>query len=107
MVLPVRWEGVLSKGGTGDEVEAGKEKLPTDEAGRKKSEAEAAPASQDVSDLLGMSMSGAGSGASVDVGASMEACEKNSLMPVAAGGMSCSVAATAPGGDASVGCGLV
>ena len=83
------------------------ENLTTDEAGSKGLEAEAAPASQNVSDLLGISVSGAGTGASVDVGESMEACDNISLMSVAAGGMSCSVAATAPGGDASVGCGLV
>ena len=106
--VPVEWEDVLGKGGTGDEVKLGKEKLTTDEAGSKRLEVEAAPASQAAIDLLRTSSSGAaGAGVSVDVGARMDACSKCSLMTVAAGGMSCGAAATPLGGDVSVGCGLV
>jgi hypothetical protein len=55
VVVPVGWEDVLGKGGTGDKGESGKEKLTTDEAGSKGLEVEAAPASHDAVDLLRMS----------------------------------------------------
>jgi hypothetical protein len=88
VVVLVGWEDVLGKGGTGDEGESGKEKPTTDEVGSKGLEMEVAPASQVVNDLLRMSVSGAGTGASVGIGASMDACDKISLMPVAVEGMS-------------------
>jgi hypothetical protein len=75
------------------------ENLTTDEAGSRGSGVEAAPALQDVDDLLRMSVSGAGTSASVCVGASVDACDKISPMSAAAGEMSCNAAAAAPGGD--------
>ena len=84
------------------------EDLTTGEAGSRRSEVEAAPALQDVDDLLRMSVSDAGTSASVCVGASVDACDKFSPMSAAAGEVSCNAAAAAPGGDVlCVGCGLV
>ena len=84
------------------------EDLMTGKAGSTGSEVEAAPALQDVDDLLRMSVSGAGTSAGVCIGASMDACDKISPMSAVAGKMSCNAAAAAPGGDVlCVGCGLV
>ena len=84
------------------------EDVTTGEAGSRGSEAEAAPASQGVNDLSRMSVSDAGTSASVCVGASVDACDKFSPMSAVAEEMSCNAAAAAPGGDVlCVGCGLV
>jgi len=132
VVLPVGWEGVLSKGGTRDGGgEAGVEKLTMGEAGRKGVEVEATPASQDVNVVFRTGgVDNGGTGVSVGVGAGVEAVDIISPMSgnsgsvhgatisccavpsrgrdnVAAGGISCSAVATEPGRDASVGRGLV
>jgi hypothetical protein len=126
VVLLVGREGVVllrrarnsapGKGGRRDgEGEAGMERSTTDEAGGKGLEAEGAPASRDANDLFKTGGVDAGTGASAGTGvdavmsgAAHGATISRCVVPSrAAGGMSCSAAATALGGDASVGRGLV
>ena len=94
--------------------------LTTEEAGSRGSEVEAVPASQDVSDASSTGDVDAGTGASVGVCTGVDTVDKISLISgsghdatvscravpsrgrdnVAAGGISCSVVATAQDGDA-------
>ena len=111
--------------GTRDGGEAGMENPTVDETGSKGLGVEAAPASQDSNDLIKTGGVEAGTGTSV--GAGMDAVDIFSVLSgsvhsaaisrcvfpsggwdnVAVGRMICSAAATAAGGDASVGRGLV
>ena len=104
MILPIGRDSVVllgearnsasSKGGTGDGGgEAKMEKLTMDEAGSRGLETEATPERQDDNNLWGMSVSTVGTGTTVGVGASVDACDKVPLKSVATRGMSCSVAA--------------
>lgn len=122
-MLSVGRESVFGKGGTRDGGgEVGAEWQTTDEAGSKGSEVETAPASQDVNDVFRTCCVDAGIvGAGADMvdivslmsgltcGASISCCALPSRGREngAARGIFFSAVATAPGGNVSVGHGLV